>query len=386
MHVAADAPRPCHAAGDMLLRFGAAPGAARGTAGLRLRRPDGSLVEAGLEGWNGAPALAVDASGDVLAAYAALRLVGAAVGPGQHVRLATPALVAELLAALRLGGPQRGELLRCRDGWLVVRLRDSAERALLEALAGGPPEACDSAELVAEARLARLLVAPVLPPPAHAAPDPGDGALHGGWRRAARPRVIDWTVLWAGPWAAQQLRRDGLDVERIEHPRRRDGLLGWPSGRRFWRELNAGKRLALLDAREPGARRRLERTLQRADLLLTSMTPRALHGLGFDDDWRRAHAPRLLHLELVAFDEPWADAPGLGEQAAAQAGLLWRDGAEPAAPYPWADPLLGALAYALARVWLAAERPPGGRIRLSLETAASIAFADRLSPASSSRR
>jgi hypothetical protein len=100
------------------------------------------------------------------------------------------------------------------------------------------------------------------------------------------------------------------------------------------------------------------------------MTPRALRSLGFDDEWRSDHAPRLLHIELVAFEEPWADAPGLGEHASAEAGLLWGGGT----PYPWADPLLGALALLLARVWLACDCARGGRVRLSLERAASLAF------------
>jgi crotonobetainyl-CoA:carnitine CoA-transferase CaiB-like acyl-CoA transferase len=108
-------------------------------------------------------------------------------------------------------------------------------------------------------------------------------------------------------------------------------------------------------------------------VLLTSMTPRALTSLGFDDDWRRERAPGLLHIELVAHEEPWADAPGLGEHAAAGAGLLWRAGRRPAAPYPWADPLLGAATLALARMWLAGEQQPCGRVRISLERAAALA-------------
>jgi crotonobetainyl-CoA:carnitine CoA-transferase CaiB-like acyl-CoA transferase len=239
----------------------------------------------------------------------------------------------------------------------------------------GPARAGSCAEIVAAAREARLLLGAVRAPAPPSSRDVGDGRLAGALRRdRRRPRVVDWTVLWAGPWAAQELRRSGALVERIEHPRRRDGLLGWPAGRSWWRRLNAGKRLSLLDAGRDGDRARLDRSLRDADVLITSMTPRALRSLGFDDAWRAEHAPRLLHVELVAFDEPWADAPGLGEHAAAEAGLLWGGCDGPRPPYPWGDPLLGAAALVLAQAWLASDRARGGRVRLSLEGAASLAF------------
>jgi crotonobetainyl-CoA:carnitine CoA-transferase CaiB-like acyl-CoA transferase len=164
-------------------------------------------------------------------------------------------------------------------------------------------------------------------------------------------------------------------VHRIEHPRRRDGLLSWPEGRRCWQQLNAHKRVSLLDARGRHDRPALEAAIARSDLFVTSMTPRALRSLGLDDAWRREHAPHLLHLELVAFEEPWTDAPGLGEHAAAQAGLLWRAGGPPEHLSPWADPLLGACALAVAQAWLASRDRPGGRVRLSLERAARLAVA-----------
>lgn len=362
----------------ILARLGAA--AQRSDDGaLRMTAPSGRSTSVRLHGWSGEEALRtacwplgdparVAPHGDVLTAYAALRLAGAATTSGD---LHTGALVRELLASSDAGGPSRPELVRCRDGWVVARWRDEGERRLFHALTGPEPT---RANAVAQGRLARLLVAAVERP--HRVSDAGLGAcaLTGPSRASAsRPRVVDWTVLWAGPWAAQQLRRTGAVVDRVEHPRRRDGLLVWPAGRRWWRRLNQGKRIALLDAHERSGRRRLDALLGEADILLTSMTPRAVRSLGIDEDWRREHAPGLLHVELVAFEEPWADAPGLGEQAAAQAGLLWRPDGTPGLPYPWADPLLGAATVAICRAWLASARR-GGRIRLSLERAAALAF------------
>ena len=381
---AAPAERAVAGAAQLLEQFGASVGLVRPGAlddsSLRVVPDGGRAVEVRLSGRNGGRGLpCAPPNGSLLSAYAALRLAGVAALAGRRgidARLLTTTLLSELGAPLRLNGGTRPELIRCRDGWVVVRWRAETEPALLRTLTG-PAHERECADVVAAARLARLLVGSVEPPPSRPVPFAlGHGTVGGdpGWRRR-RPRVVDWSVLWAGPWAARQLACSGALVQRVEHPRRRDGLLGWDEGRRWWRRLNGHKRLTLLDARVPRDRARLEDAIGDADILVTSMTPRALHALGFDDHWRAERAPGQLHIELVAFDAPWADAPGLGEHAAAEAGLLWRDGERPAPPYPWADPLLGASALALSQVWLASRSRPGGRVRLTLRQAAGLAFA-----------
>lgn len=388
----ADCHPPIAAAARILEQFGAEQtrGSHPGRASLRLSSPGRRPVDVQLCGWGGEGALrgalwplgdvaSVAPNGAVLTAYAALRLAGSGASAARHgmpARLSAKVLVSELLAATALGGPTRPGLVRCRDGWLVTRWRDQGEHDLFRALVGR--EGTVEREVaVAQARLARLLVGAVRRPPAIADLCLGEGTMGRSSRRdrRRRARVIDWTVLWAGPWAAQQLQCSGAHVQRIEHPRRRDGLLSWPEGRSWWRRLNQGKRVELLDARVRDDRARIDRAVGDADILVTSMTPRALRSLGVDERWRAEHAPGLLHIELVAFDDPWADSPGLGEHAAAEAGLLWRGEARPATPYPWADPILGATALALSRIWLASERRPGGRIRLTLQRAASLPFA-----------
>jgi hypothetical protein len=368
---------PVRVAAKLLGQFGATPRVASAGDGctLAIRTAAGRAADVTLAGWRGEPALVrAQPNGAPLTAFAALRLAAAAAR-GSHARISGRILAAELCGPAELAGGTRPELLRCGDGWIVTRWRDDGERALFAAIAGELHRR-SAAEVVAEARVARLLVAAVEPPRGQAAAEFGSGALGAAAGRARRrPRVIDWSVLWAGPWAAEQMRRSGSLVERVEHPRRRDGLLGWPQGRRLWSELNGDKRTSLLDAHRAHDRGRLEQLIAAADVLITSMTPRALRSLGFTDDWRAERAPHLLHLELVAFDDPWSDAPGLGEHASAQAGLLWRDGREPAPPLPWADSLLGAAALAAAQAWLASAERPAGRVRLSLERAARLAFA-----------
>lgn len=277
--------------------------------------------------------------------------------------------------ALAEGAPDvPAALVSCRDGWLVARWRQADERSLLEALVG-PLANADTRAAWHAAMDARLLVSPVRAAPRVASPSvtvlapPGDGL--GASRRL---RVVDWTNLWAGPWATGELAREGVDVLRVEAPGRRDGYLRSLSGARCWHRWNGSKRLILRDARDRSGRRELGEIIAGADILVTAHTPRVLPQLGFDDDWFATHAPHVFHLSLVAYDEPFAGRPGMGEQASALAGLFWRGGRTPARPYPWADPLLGAWALLVLRAHAAAGHPRGGHMRLSLEAAAARAM------------
>jgi hypothetical protein len=389
LEVGSDGNEPARRAARLLEGLGAeiATGDAPGDQ-LRVIAPGGATGTVSLEGWEGDGFLAesllalvpdspTTPTGDVLGAYCALRIASEApLAPSSgDITLRARDCLDELFAAFMVN-PQtpRPELVRCRDGWIVVRLRDEDERMLFGALTG-PGEPASVRQAVDECRIARLLVGPVRPPRGDLPFVLPDVSLDGVGRPVPSLRVVDWTVLWAGPWMTQQLCETGARVHRIEHPRRRDGLLGWPEGRAWWEEMNGAKELALLDMSSSEDRDRFSVLVQSADILVTSMTARSIRSLGFDDDWRRSTAPACLHVELVAYEEPWADAPGLGEHAAAQAGLSWRGEARPAGPYPWADPMLGAAGLALSRAWLACPERRGGRVRLSLEGAASLAFA-----------
>src|SRR5206468_3962457 len=133
-------------------------------------------------------------SGAVLSTYAGAR-IAAALLDRPRTRLPLSLLLDELIVARAVRGRIRPELVRCRDGWAIARFRDDGERALLEALARGPVEDAPLAHLVAEARVARLLVAPVR------APTPRRSGCwwtqartgHDRARPGVQPRIVDWT-------------------------------------------------------------------------------------------------------------------------------------------------------------------------------------------------
>ncbi len=270
-------------------------------------------------------------------------------------------------------------LERCADGWLVVRWRRPEERDLLEAVLGRPLRRADAAAAWSAAADCRLLVAPVRERPRKEA----RGAV--GSHRRLKPRlalvpsdrrplgVVDWTSLWAGPWATGRLADDGARTVRIEAPSRRDGLLGSVAGRRLWERWNGEKDLLLADARSAAGREAIARAIASSDVLVSAHTPRVLPQLGFDAARLARFAPRLLHVALVAYEPPYEYAPGLGEHGAAVSGLLWGGTDQSAvALAPLADPLLGALVLTVVRAWVVGGRPPGITVRLSLEAAAAL--------------
>jgi hypothetical protein len=355
---------------------------------VRLRAPDGRYHAVTLPDWPGERALrglagvagAVRRAGDrrgpaapVGTTYLALRAAAAAlagVDRGDPGSTLDPVTVAGgLVAGLPAYPPAAVETLRCADGWLVARWRDPDDRRLFEALLRAHGRAVGEAPVAEAIRLARecrLLVAPVRParrrPPAVIVRAP---LRPGRPRRAGRPgTVVDWTPLWAGPWLCEQLALDGARVVRVEPP----GVdaAARPS------EWGRGKLVRQVDARTTGGRAAVAALLRDADVLVYAYTARARAQLGFTDAWLATHAPETLRLSLTAFDPPADGAPGLGEHAAAAAGLLWNAGHPPLAPLPWADPLLGAWGLLVLRACLAAG-VRSGHLQLSLEAAAGLA-------------
>lgn len=354
---------------------------------LRLRAEDGREHLVVLPGWRGEAAVRRQAgvtaatvrAGDrrgpgwpVATTYLALRVAGAAlrgIGSGGPASLLEPAgTAAGLVAGLPEQPPSDVETLRCGDGWVVARWRDGDDRRLLHAVlrqGGGRIADLPVDHVTRVARECRLLVGAVRPGPARPPAVRLQSPLRAAGARPGRrgPRtIVDWTPLWAGPWLCQQLAHGGERVVRVERP-------GGPgAAARF----GQGKQSRTLDARTPHGRTALAALLRDADVLVYAYTPRALAQLGFTKRWFETRAPQLLRLSLTAFDPPDDGAPGLGEQAAAAAGLLWAGGRRPLAALPWADPLLGAWGLLVLQACLLTG-VSGGHLQLSLEGAAALA-------------
>ena len=158
--------------------------------------------------------------------------------------------------------------------------------------------------------------------------------------------VVDLTSMWAGPLCAELLGRAGAEVHKVTSAARPDGL----AGSLMYTELNAHKTVADLDLRLAANRRSFDQMLASADLLVTSLSPRALANLDLLPSQLCARHPGLRAMAITAFESSSAErgwiAYGTGVHAAS--GLGWL-GDEPRAPaYSYPDPLAGLRAAAVA--------------------------------------
>ena len=168
-------------------------------------------------------------------------------------------------------------------------------------------------------------------------------------------RIVDLTSMWAGPLCTELLGRAGAQVHKIASAARPDGL----AGSAMYDELNAHKAVIDIDPRFTAGRNDLDELLARADLLVTSLSPRAMANLELLPEQLFDRHPRLRTLAITAFepDSPECDwiAYGTGVHAASGLGRLGDEALAPAYSYP--DPLAGLLAARVAADQLADAAP-----------------------------
>lgn len=176
-------------------------------------------------------------------------------------------------------------------------------------------------------------------------------------------RIVDLTSMWAGPLCTELLGRAGARVDKVTSEARPDGL----AGTAMYAELNAHKTVIDIDPRFTTGRHDLERLLASADLLVSSLSTRALTNLGLLPQQISARHPRLRTLAITAFepDSPersWV-AYGTGVHAAVGLGWLGDEAQAPAYSYP--DPLAGLLAAGVAADQLTGAESRHKRVSLA---------------------
>lgn len=176
-------------------------------------------------------------------------------------------------------------------------------------------------------------------------------------------QIVDLTSMWAGPLCTELLGRAGAEVRKVSSAARPDGL----AGTAMYAELNAHKTAVELDPRFGAGRDALERLLATADLLVTSLSPRALANLELLPEQLCVRHPRLHTLAVTAFepDSPECDWIAYGTGVHAASGLGWL-GDEPHAPaYSYPDPLAGLRAARVAVDQLAGVAPQHRRVAMA---------------------
>ncbi len=125
-------------------------------------------------------------------------------------------------------------------------------------------------------------------------PTPGERALSG-------IRVLDFTLMIAGPYCGRLLADLGAEVIKIESPegddmRQREPLRGGCST--YFGQLNAGKKSLVLDLKNPEAVAIVKQLVLQADVVLENFRPGVMARLGLDAGTLRALNPRLIYCAI----------------------------------------------------------------------------------------
>lgn len=168
-------------------------------------------------------------------------------------------------------------------------------------------------------------------------------------------RVLDLTSVVVGPVCTWRLAQFGAEVIKVEAPEGdlMRGLGGVsPTGQHSgtYLHLNRGKRNICLDLKQPGAREVIARLLDRVDVVVANMRPRALERLGLDAAAVRARKPAMIHCLITGYgtDGPYAGRPtydSVVQGVSGIAGLFGARDGEPAyVPMVVCDHVVGEIA------------------------------------------
>ena len=158
-------------------------------------------------------------------------------------------------------------------------------------------------------------------------------------------KVVDLSVMWAGPLCGDLLARAGAQVIKVESSSRPDGARrGLPE---FYELLNGKKQHRSIGFDASEGRAELLGLLQNADIVITSCRPRALEQMGIDphDVVRQSG---VIWAAITGYGWELGHKVAFGDDAAAAGGLVCR--AERTLPSfigdAIADPLTGVTAAA----------------------------------------
>lgn len=312
-----------------------------------------------------------------LAALASLAPLGAFDGLRGSQLLSERAAIAGLQRAGAVSAGGSCHLLSTAEGSIALNLARDDDWALLPAwleqdvaldwsAVATAVRTRASAALVERGRLLGLAVAAnTLPANAPLGWCVVTAAAHRAHHQAAvrKPRVVDFSSLWAGPLCSHLLQRAGAEVIKVESSQRPDGARKGPAA--FFDLLHADKRSVAIDATTPRGRAQLRALLLQADIVIEASRPRALRQLGIVAEALLAERPQLTWLSITGYGRDAANEQAIayGDDAAVAAGLSYWQQAAGGEPLfcgdAIADPLTGL--HAALAAW-ATHRAGGGKL------------------------
>lgn len=145
-------------------------------------------------------------------------------------------------------------------------------------------------------------------------------------------RIIDFSQVFAGPFATMQLALLGADVIKIEEPKDGDqcrgigadndiGAIGMPP---FYLAMNANKRSMTLDLKHPAAKDVIARLVKDADVVVQNFRPGVIDRLGFGYEAMKAIRPDLIYCSVSGYGQtgPSSAAPAYDGAVQAVSGMM----------------------------------------------------------------
>jgi crotonobetainyl-CoA:carnitine CoA-transferase CaiB-like acyl-CoA transferase len=174
-------------------------------------------------------------------------------------------------------------------------------------------------------------------------------------------RVLDLTMMWAGPFATMRLAEMGADVIKIESPSAWDNirtLIPQPDAEDPWNSAfyfnayNRAKRSLTLDLAQTDGRALFLRLVATADVVIENYRADVLDKLGLSVATLHGVNPKLIVVSMAAFGKegPDADYVGFGPVIEMMTGLASLTGYGDGEPFKtgisYCDPLAGTFAVA----------------------------------------
>jgi crotonobetainyl-CoA:carnitine CoA-transferase CaiB-like acyl-CoA transferase len=139
-------------------------------------------------------------------------------------------------------------------------------------------------------------------------------------------RVLEFSLIVAGPFLGMNLADLGADVIKVEPPegeaRRSVGVI--PGTSKIYQWANRGKRSLPLDLKKPAARDLVHLILPQIDVVVTNYRPGVPQRLGIDYETLSAMKPDLIYANISGFgpDGPLAGAAAADMVAQAYSGAM----------------------------------------------------------------
>jgi crotonobetainyl-CoA:carnitine CoA-transferase CaiB-like acyl-CoA transferase len=119
-------------------------------------------------------------------------------------------------------------------------------------------------------------------------------------------RVLDFSIMLAGPYCARLLADVGAEVIKIEPPEGDDMRLRAPlreGHSAYFGQLNAGKRSLALDLKCPDAIALIHRLVEATDIVVENFRPGVMDRLGLGYEALRAINPRLVYCSISGYGQ-----------------------------------------------------------------------------------